>query len=126
MEYDQFQNRRGMQIPQCGAYPALRYRNALGHMNKMPHMGIQQADFSQMIMPDGMMQMVNTQYMNDYLTQQVGRHVEVDFLIGTGDMVRKKGVLIKVGTNYVVIAEEGTADHLVCDFYSIKFIRVRP
>ncbi|MCX7772183.1 MAG: hypothetical protein N2376_03615 [Clostridia bacterium] len=63
------------------------------------------------------------QYMNGFMRTQIGRRVTVDFLIGTNTMVDRTGTLLAVGANYILINEVETDDILLCDFYSIKFIK---
>jgi hypothetical protein len=64
------------------------------------------------------------QYFNGYLRTQIGRKVTVDFLIGTNTLVDKTGTLLGVGANYILINELETDDLLICDFYTIKFVKV--
>ena len=63
------------------------------------------------------------QYMNGFLRTQVGRPVQVDFLVGTNSMVTRSGILLAVGANFILINETETDDILACDFYNIKFVR---
>ncbi|AGC67922.1 hypothetical protein Cst_c09240 [Thermoclostridium stercorarium subsp. stercorarium DSM 8532] len=58
-----------------------------------------------------------------FLQTQIGRYVKVEFLIGTNMFVDREGTLIRVGTDYIIIQEPETDDYLLCDIYSIKFIR---
>ncbi|HZK27929.1 MAG TPA: hypothetical protein VFD00_10395 [Thermoclostridium sp.] len=58
-----------------------------------------------------------------FLQTQIGRHVKVEFLIGTNMFVDREGDLVRVGTDYIIIQETETDDYLLCDIYSIKFIR---
>ncbi len=62
------------------------------------------------------------QYLNAFMRTQVGRRVEVEFLIGSDDLVSKTGYLLGVGANYILINELGTANLTSCDFYNIKFV----
>ncbi|WP_330400304.1 hypothetical protein [Tepidibacter mesophilus] len=39
-------------------------------------------------------------------------------------LIDREGVLVEVGISYVVIRESRTNDLLMCDIYSIKFVRV--
>lgn len=64
------------------------------------------------------------QYINGFLRTMIGKKVTVDFLIGTTSLVDKTGTLLGVGANYILINEVETDDLLVCDFYSIKFVRI--
>ena len=63
------------------------------------------------------------QYMNGFLRTQVGRPVQVDFLVGTNSIVTRSGILLAVGANFILINEMETDDILACDFYNIKFVR---
>ena len=63
------------------------------------------------------------QYMNGFLRTQVGRPVQVDFLVGTNSIVTRSGILLAVGANFIPINETETHDILACDFYNIKFVR---
>ena len=62
------------------------------------------------------------QYLNGFMRTQVGRRIEVDFLIGSDDLVTKTGFLLGVGANYILINELGTSNLTSCDFYNIKFV----
>lgn len=68
--------------------------------------------------------LTSTQYLNGYLRTQIGKRVNVEFLIGTSTLTDRTGTLVAVGANYIVINEIETDDMLVCDFYSIKFVRI--
>lgn len=63
------------------------------------------------------------QFLNGFLRTQIGRKVLVEFLIGTNTLVDRSGVLVAVGTNYILINESETDDLLACDYYNIKFVR---
>jgi hypothetical protein len=63
------------------------------------------------------------QFMNGFMRTQIGRKVTVEFLIGTNTLVDKTGTLLAVGANYILINEIETDDILLCDFYSIKFMK---
>jgi hypothetical protein len=65
----------------------------------------------------------DTNFTQGFLQTQIGRHVKVEFLLGTNMFVDREGVLVKVGTDYIIIQETETDDYLLCDIYSIKFIR---
>lgn len=58
-----------------------------------------------------------------FLQTQIGRHVKVEFLVGTNMLIDREGDLVRVGTDYIIIQETETDDYLLCDIYSIKFIR---
>lgn len=63
------------------------------------------------------------QFLNGFLRTQIGRKVMVEFLIGTNTLVDRSGILVAVGTNYILINESETDDLLACDYYNIKFVR---
>lgn len=58
-----------------------------------------------------------------YLRTQIGKRVKVEFLIGTNMLVDREGTLVDVGVSYIIIREAETDDLLLCDIYSIKFVR---
>ena len=62
------------------------------------------------------------QYLNGFLRTQIGRRVEVEFLIGNNLEV-KSGYLIGVGANYILLNDIDSDNLTSCDFYNIKFIR---
>lgn len=62
-------------------------------------------------------------YTQGYLRTQIGKRMLVSFLIGTNTYQDRTGVLEKVGISYIILKEqEGT--ELLCDIYSIKFVRI--
>lgn len=66
---------------------------------------------------------MSIEYTQGYLRTQIGRKVKVEFLIGTSMLVDREGTLVDVGTSYIIIQETETDDLLLCDMYSIKFVR---
>ena len=62
-------------------------------------------------------------YTQGYLRTQIGRYVKIEFLIGTNMMIDREGVLKDVGIDYVILQEPETDDLVLCDIYSIKFVR---
>lgn len=64
----------------------------------------------------------NIGYTQAYLRTQIGKKVRIEFLIGTGVLTDRIGILTDVGISYVIIKPEGTDDRMLCDIYSIKFI----
>lgn len=67
--------------------------------------------------------LTGTNFTQGFLQTQVGRYIKAEFVIGTNMLVDREGTLIKVGTDYILIQEPETDDYLLCDIYSIKFIR---
>lgn len=66
----------------------------------------------------------NTLYINGFLRTMIGRKVTVEFLIGTNTFTDRTGTLLAVGADYIVINEVESDDIVVCDFFSIKFVKV--
>lgn len=66
----------------------------------------------------------NDEYLNSVLQKFIGQKVQVEFLIGTNTLLDRTGYLLEVGSNYILLNELEQDDILVCDFYSIKFVRV--
>ena len=66
----------------------------------------------------------NPLYTQGWLTTQIGKYVKIDFLLGTNILQDREGVITEVGISYIVIKETGTNDLIMCDIYSIKFVRV--
>ena len=67
---------------------------------------------------------MDTQYTQGWLTTQIGQRVKIEFLIGTNMLIDREGTLLEVGISYVIINEVETDDLLLCDIYSIKFVRI--
>jgi len=61
--------------------------------------------------------------MNGYLRTQIGHYVEVEFLVGSTNIVSRTGKLVGVGLNYILLEELMTGDITACDFYNIKFFQ---
>lgn len=56
------------------------------------------------------------------LAQNIGNFVVIEFLIGTGGIMRKQGMLYFVGRSFVTIYDETCNNFIVCDIFSIKFV----
>lgn len=67
---------------------------------------------------------LSLQYINGFLRTQIGKKVNVEFLIGTNTVTDRTGTLMGVGANYLLLNEVETDDLLICDFFSVKFVRV--
>ncbi|HYE67999.1 MAG TPA: hypothetical protein VEA58_05265 [Anaerovoracaceae bacterium] len=61
--------------------------------------------------------------MNGYLRTQIGMYVEVEFLVGSTNILSRSGRLIGVGLNYILIEDLATGDVMACDFYNIKLFK---
>ena len=66
---------------------------------------------------------LDIEYTQGYLKSQIGKRVKVEFLIGTNMLIDREGTLVDVGISYIIINEVETDDLLLCDIYSIKFVR---
>jgi hypothetical protein len=66
----------------------------------------------------------NPLYNQGWLTTQIGKYIKIEFLIGTSMLIDREGILKEVGISFIVIQEAGTNDMLMCDIYSVKFVRV--
>jgi hypothetical protein len=67
---------------------------------------------------------MDIEYTQGWLRTQIGKRVKIEFLIGTNMLIDREGTLTDVGISYVIINEVETDDLLLCDIYSIKFVRV--
>lgn len=56
------------------------------------------------------------------LSQNTGRRIVVDFLIGTTNIIRKEGILYLVGLSYIVLYDDKADIYTVCNLYSIVFV----
>lgn len=63
-------------------------------------------------------------YLQGYLRTVIGRYVRIDFIVGTNMFVDREGTLVDVGIDYVTLREAETDDIIICDLYSIKFVKV--
>lgn len=64
------------------------------------------------------------QFLNGFLQSQIGKIVEIDFLIGNTGMQKRTGYLTGIGSDFILINELETNDITACDFYTIKFIKI--
>lgn len=103
-------------------------QNALQpYQNIMPQTSQSNSMMMQPIQPSNQPQsemLYNDEYLNAILQKFVGQKVVVEFLIGTNTLLDRSGYLLEVGANYLILNELETDDLLVCDFYSVKFVRV--
>lgn len=63
-------------------------------------------------------------YIQGFLRTQIGRHVKIEFVVGTNMFIDREGFLVDVGIDYLIINELNTDDYLLCDMYSIKFVKI--
>ena len=60
--------------------------------------------------------------MQQVLQENVGKYVIVEFLIGTGSLTSRQGMLYYVGTQFLVLYDEFESRYVVCDIFSVKFV----
>ena len=60
--------------------------------------------------------------MQAILSQNIGNFVVIEFLIGTGEIVRKQGMLYLVGRSFVTLYDEPVNNFIICDIFSVKFV----
>ncbi|MCH3965059.1 MAG: hypothetical protein LKE46_12390 [Clostridium sp.] len=66
----------------------------------------------------------DTDYIQGYLRTQIGKRVRVTFLLGTGTMQDRTGILETVGISYIILRDEGSNAREMADLYSIKFVTI--
>ena len=64
------------------------------------------------------------QYLNGFLTTQIGRFIKVEQLVSTNIVTSRSGFLIGVGNNYIILQEITTGNIMAVDYYSIKYVYV--
>ncbi len=60
--------------------------------------------------------------MQQFLSDNLGTYVVIEFLIGTQNIVHKEGVLYAVGRSVVTLYEELSQTFVTCDIFSVKFV----
>lgn len=60
--------------------------------------------------------------MQQFLADNIGQYVVVEFLVGTNELTTKAGVLYAVGTSVLTLYQELTQTYVTCDMFSIKFV----
>lgn len=60
--------------------------------------------------------------MQQFLSENLGTYVVIEFLIGTQTLTRKAGTLYSVGTSVVTLYEELSQTFVTCDIFSVKFV----
>ena len=60
--------------------------------------------------------------MQQVLQENVGKYVIVEFLIGTGSLTSRQGMLYYVGAQFLVLYDEFEARFVVCDIFAVKFV----
>ena len=60
--------------------------------------------------------------MQQILQENLGSDVIIEFLIGTGNLESRQGILYNVGSQFVVLYDDINLRYVVCDIFSIKFV----
>lgn len=60
--------------------------------------------------------------MQQFLQDNLGEYVVVEFLIGTQTMTQKAGVLYAVGSSVLTLYDEVSQTFVTCDIFSVKFV----
>jgi ferredoxin-fold anticodon binding domain-containing protein len=58
-----------------------------------------------------------------YLKKNIGKKVGIDFIVGTGKLVHKAGILKDVGPDFVAITNPNGSTTLA-DLFSVKFVDI--
>lgn len=56
------------------------------------------------------------------LSDNLGRYVQIDFLVGIQTLVRRSGIIYAVGRSFVVLYDETNQNFVMCDVFSAKFV----
>lgn len=68
--------------------------------------------------------LTNTIYTPAFLREQIGKLMQVEFLIGTNNIVDRIGFLEDVGASYILLRSFEGDSLIYADLYSIKFITI--
>lgn len=68
--------------------------------------------------------LTNPIYTPAFLREHIGRLMQVEFLIGTNNMVDRVGFLEDVGASYILLRSLEGDSLIYADIYSIKFITI--
>ncbi|AJA49346.1 hypothetical protein CPAST_c32800 [Clostridium pasteurianum DSM 525 = ATCC 6013] len=72
----------------------------------------------------GSPRVLGIEYTQGYLRTIIGRRVSVTFLLGTGSLTDRSGILTRVGISYIILRQSQTNTDVLCDIYSIKFVNI--
>lgn len=68
--------------------------------------------------------LTNPIYTPAFLREQIGKLMQVEFLIGTNNMVDRIGFLEDVGASYILLRSFEGDSFIYADIYAIKFITI--
>lgn len=60
--------------------------------------------------------------LQQFLADNLGSYVVVEFLVGTSGLVQKAGILYAMGSSILTLYEEISQTFVTCDIYSVKFV----
>lgn len=60
--------------------------------------------------------------MQQFLSENLGQYVVIEFLVGTQTLTTKAGILYAVGTSVVTLYQELSQTFVTCDIFSVKFV----
>lgn len=68
--------------------------------------------------------LTNPIYTPAFLREHIGKLMQIEFLIGTNNIVSRIGFLENVGANYILLRSFEGDSLIYADIYSIKFITI--
>ena len=60
--------------------------------------------------------------LQQFLADNLGEYVVVEFIIVTQNLVQNSGILYSVGTRVMTLYEEVSQTFITCDLFSVKFV----
>ncbi len=69
---------------------------------------------------------VDPRDIQELLADSVGRYLICEFLIGSHQLIRREGILVRVGCSFFVLYEEQSNTQVLCNLYTAKFITILP
>ena len=60
--------------------------------------------------------------LQQFLADNLGSYVVVEFLMGTGSLVQKAGILYATGSSILTLYEDISQTFVTCDIFSVKFV----
>ncbi len=66
----------------------------------------------------------STDYIQGVMRLALGYYIICEFLIGTQEMVTRRGYLVASGINIFTLYDPESNIYTVCDMYSVKFVNI--
>ena len=66
----------------------------------------------------------STDYIQGVMRATLGYYIICEFLIGTQEMVVRRGYLVASGINIFTLYDPEHNVYIVCDMYSVKFVNI--